>query len=190
VNHEKDLSAEQNQQTKNPRVSRQNGDSRWSQCSKEKAGKGQEASDRRHYSQGQEAIVSSGSSFGPERRIRKRPDFLRVQKLGRKNRSDHFLIVSCEMVADEPSGAPSLSRLGITVTKKVDKRAVVRNRLKRLIREFFRRHCPVFNPPLDLVVIAHNNASGLGAQEVNAELGDLFAQIEDRYRSKLGGHRA
>ena len=49
-------------------------------------------------------------------------------------------------------------RLGITVSKKVSKRAVDRNRIKRLVRESFRDlHTSL--PNNDFVIIARNNAA-------------------------------
>jgi ribonuclease P protein component len=50
------------------------------------------------------------------------------------------------------SGRPH-ARLGVTVSRKVGG-AVVRNRVKRLVREAFRLHPHWFRQPLDVVVIA------------------------------------
>ncbi len=49
------------------------------------------------------------------------------------------------------AGAPGASRLGVSAPKRFARRAVVRNRLKRLAREAFRRH-PVKEAGLDLVL--------------------------------------
>ncbi|WKZ57619.1 MAG: ribonuclease P protein component [Bdellovibrionota bacterium] len=51
------------------------------------------------------------------------------------------------------------SRLGLTVSRKVDKRAVVRNRIKRRIREVFRMHRAMFLGNFDIVVVARQNAA-------------------------------
>lgn len=48
--------------------------------------------------------------------------------------------------------APSV-RLGITVSKRVSKRAVDRNRIKRVVRDSFRRHCRQL-PAGDYVIVA------------------------------------
>jgi ribonuclease P protein component len=45
------------------------------------------------------------------------------------------------------------TRLGITVSKKVSKRAVDRNRIKRQMRDFFRLN-PLIGPNCDIVLVA------------------------------------
>jgi ribonuclease P protein component len=52
----------------------------------------------------------------------------------------------------KPNGL-GLNRLGVTATRKVG-RAVVRNRLKRLAREFFRLHQAAWPQGLDVLLIA------------------------------------
>jgi ribonuclease P protein component len=66
----------------------------------------------------------------------------------------------------DPTSAPT--RLGVVVTKKVGN-AIVRNRVKRLCRECFRRW-PDFAPRgIDLVVIAREGAGELGLANVEEE---------------------
>jgi ribonuclease P protein component len=62
--------------------------------------------------------------------------------------------------------------LGLVVTKRLGK-AIRRNRVKRLLREFFRRHKTQL-PPLDLVIMAKKGAGGLTYQQVQEELGQLL----------------
>ena len=49
------------------------------------------------------------------------------------------------------AGRPGLSRLGIALTRRIAPSSVHRNRIKRMVRELFRRH-PVKLAGLDLVV--------------------------------------
>lgn len=49
-------------------------------------------------------------------------------------------------------------RLGVVVTKKVDKRAVVRNKIKRQAREIFRLNRIYFKTPYDILFIARKSA--------------------------------
>jgi len=48
--------------------------------------------------------------------------------------------------------------------------AVVRNRVRRLVREFFRRHKFQIVPPQDVLVIARAGAASASLTEVSTEL--------------------
>ena len=119
-------------------------------------------------------------NFGPQRRIRHRNDFLRVQSNGSKHSSKHFLL-SVAPRAGTPNGliAAKETRLGLTVTKKVDKLATRRNTLKRRLRECFRKARPRFQgPPMDLVVIARDRATECDYEQVRKEFQYLLYQAE------------
>ena len=75
-------------------------------------------------------------TFPKEERIRRRADFLKIFREGTKSQTAHFWI------SFRPNGLPH-RRLGITVGKRVGS-AVVRNRLKRRIREFYRQNKSLF----------------------------------------------
>jgi ribonuclease P protein component len=68
------------------------------------------------------------------------------------------------------------ARLGLAISKRVSKRAVERNRIKRLLRESFRqvRHQL---PPVDLVVMAREQAAGLPGTELLAEIDALWRKL-------------
>jgi ribonuclease P protein component len=63
-------------------------------------------------------------------------------------------------------------RLGLVVTRRLGK-AVQRNRVKRVLREFFRRHRAGL-PAADLVIMAKKGAADLAYQQVQEELGRLL----------------
>lgn len=69
-------------------------------------------------------------------------------------------------------------RLGVITTKRVGK-AVRRNRVKRLLREFFRHHKGNL-PPKDIVIIAKQGAVHLKYAEVLAELAGVFSLSGER----------
>jgi len=72
-----------------------------------------------------------------------------------------------------------IRRLGVTVTKKTAN-AVRRNRIKRLIREFFRLNKPLLPEGHDFLIIARKDASGLKLKNVTEELGGIL--FNEKYR--------
>ena len=107
-------------------------------------------------------------TFRKEERICRRGDYQRISKEGAKYRSPHFRVSIC------PNGLPQ-RRLGITVGKNIGS-AARRNRLKRLIREFFRQNKGSLPGSSDLVITAREGAAGLNFWQVSEELKGLFAE--------------
>lgn len=106
-------------------------------------------------------------------RLRRSRDFRRVGAHGRRTASHNFVVLA----AGRPEGLSAAGvRLGITVTRRVGK-AVIRNRVKRLVRECFRKRRSGLAWELDVVVIARGGAAALGAREVETELGSLLAGL-------------
>ena len=95
-------------------------------------------------------------------RLKKRYEFRQVQLSGRRIHTPHFLIVV------QPNALHN-TRLGITVTKKVGT-AVQRNRIKRVVREVFRRNRQLFPPSHDVVFIAKREARGIDYDSLLGEL--------------------
>ena len=98
-------------------------------------------------------------------RLRYRQEFLRAQAQGKRFHTRHFGVTLAPMAEDHP-------RLGLVATRRMGK-AVRRNRVKRLLREFFRRHQTGL-PAFDLVIMAKKGASALGYHQVEEELGRLL----------------
>jgi len=61
------------------------------------------------------------------------------------------------------------SRLGVTASRKIGG-APARNRIRRLVREFFRRHRLELEPPRDVLVIARPGAASIRYADVDHEL--------------------
>lgn len=109
-------------------------------------------------------------------RLKKRAEFLRLAntpyKIGRKG----FLVVW-------EYNSMATARLGVTVSKKVGC-AVVRNRVKRYVREIF-RHKRAMLPHVDLVVIARREAAVMDYFSVQRELEAVITSIGTQSCSKV-----
>jgi len=68
-----------------------------------------------------------------------------------------------------------LTCLGITVTKKVGN-AVVRNKIKRRLRELFFHNLPEIKPGYDLVVIAKRTCVNVSYKNLSDDVSRLFEQ--------------
>jgi len=75
--------------------------------------------------------------------------------------------------------ALATARLGIIVSRKTARRAVDRNRIKRLVREAFRRDPERFGSS-DLVVLARRCPARNGWRALRQELQSLLAQLTNR----------
>ena len=115
------------------------------------------------------ARAGAAEGFPRSARIRKRGDFVRIQQRGRKVSSGPLVGLAL------PSAGPTV-RLGITVSSKVGN-AVVRARVKRQLREFFRRR-RASCPPVDLVVIARPSAREATSAELARAFGALLSSLE------------
>jgi ribonuclease P protein component len=86
-------------------------------------------------------------SLGARRRIKRGRDFHQVRQAGER------LVRGCLIANWRRLPSESRSRLGVVVSKKVGG-AVIRNRVKRLLRESYRQHRTELAQPVDLVLVA------------------------------------
>lgn len=115
------------------------------------------------------ALTAHG--FPKAARLRARPEYLRVQQGGRKLHGSRFLVV-----ISPAEGGRQSTRLGITVSSKVGN-AVVRNRIKRVVREAFRLGTLPFPAASDVVVIAKPGDGLLTLAAVQDELARILARV-------------
>ncbi|MEO0534560.1 MAG: ribonuclease P protein component [Cyanobacteria bacterium P01_A01_bin.123] len=110
-------------------------------------------------------------------RLRRRQDFTAVYRNGKQSGTKHFVVraLRISQPQDQASGGEAVAlpetRLGISVSQKVSKRAVVRNRIKRQIRAAFYQLIPRINRGWWLVV-------GLRPTAVECEYGQLLRELE------------
>jgi len=119
----------------------------------------------------------ASSRYPRTARVRARPEFDAVFKQGRRAANP---VLALHHLADERP-----ARLGLAVSRKVDTRAVIRNRIKRVLRDRFRRLRDTL-PGGAYVIVARAPA----ARASGDELRDAFAQALRRLAlppSKPGG---
>lgn len=86
--------------------------------------------------------------------------------------SDHLTLLAKHNNLDHP-------RIGLTIAKKKEKRAVGRNRIKRIIRESFRLNQHNL-PNIDIVVIARNDVGKADNEDLHKQLLRLWKKISQR----------
>jgi ribonuclease P protein component len=99
--------------------------------------------------------------FGKAARVLRRREFLAVQQRGERLFAGKLVVLALDAGGKGP-------RIGITVPGKVAN-AVIRNRIKRQVREAFRAVSADL-PPVDLVVIARSGAEAVGMDGARAAL--------------------
>lgn len=82
------------------------------------------------------------------------------------------------MLLYRPQDPPAESaRLGLAISRKHARRAVARNRLKRMAREAFRIRRQTL-PLVDIIVLSRAGASGADRAELRAELEGLLEKVK------------
>ena len=107
--------------------------------------------------------------FRKNERLLRRTEYLRVQNHGRKLHTDAFLVFALPTGRQRP-------RVGVTVSKKVGN-AVQRNRVKRLVREVYRRNKANVPERTDVVFVAKQKAAGLTYAAVEEQFKHACRQI-------------
>jgi len=114
-----------------------------------------------------------------ERRLRKNEEFQRVFRHGQSAANRQFVVYAL------PRSEGGTFRVGVSVSKKLGK-AVVRNRLKRLIKEAVRAHADKIRPGVDVVLIARAPALELDYHQMVKSVGHVLRRagliVEKRSR--------
>jgi len=111
---------------------------------------------------------SADDCFPPDARVLTSAEFERVFKHGRRTAAPQMAL---HVLAEVEGGA----RLGLVVSRKVDKRAVQRNRIKRVVREYFRRIRTRLQPGAH-VVLARADAAKADNAQLRQTLERLFVR--------------
>lgn len=106
----------------------------------------------------------------PSARLRRAADFAALRNADGRLQARHFLLRWIEASGDA-------ARLGLAVSRKVSKRAVERNRIKRIVRESFRAQ-RVSLPPIDVLVIARTSAAMMANSVLYADLEHAWQKMK------------
>jgi ribonuclease P protein component len=109
--------------------------------------------------------------FPKQVRLLKRGQYLKLSIKGKRVYTDCFIAIVLKKTAQN-------NRIGITISKKVGN-AVQRNRIKRVIREYFRHNKEKITEPVDINIIARKGLTTLSNQEIFIKLDKLFSKIAE-----------
>jgi ribonuclease P protein component len=134
-----------------------------------------------------ERVLSDSLPHATPHRLKRRADFMRAAAGKRFHGKAFTLQAAARLIAVGPAGAGEEDesglrsqppRFGFTVTKKIGK-AVVRNRIRRRLREAVRTLDPLpARAGHDYVMIARIEALGLGFSALQAELVRALSKID------------
>jgi ribonuclease P protein component len=127
-------------------------------------------------------------------RLRHRQDFSAVYRAGSR-RSTHNLTlralrrtkplgevntsaVDCIAGGDAAIEMVPPTRIGISISQKVSKRAVVRNRIKRQLKAILQQLLPYVSPGWQLVIVVKPSAAECGYEQFLQELKQLLISAE------------
>jgi ribonuclease P protein component len=119
------------------------------------------------------------ASFPRSVRILRSADFERLRKTGKRYHARNF---RADVAIRETGGD---ARLGLTVSRRVSKSAVRRNRIKRICRDSFRLHRAQL-PSLDIVLSAGPQANARDNAELRADLVQLWQRLAQSGQATVG----
>jgi len=117
-------------------------------------------------------------------RLRRRSDFSAVYQSGLRRSTSHLTLRALYRGKNLSSGPQSpfppvhTTCIGISISQKVHKRAVVRNRIKRQIRAVLRQFLPDLREGWQIVIVVRPGASQCDYQQFLQELRQLLVDAE------------
>ncbi len=114
-------------------------------------------------------------------RLKRRQDFQAVYQQGGRYNSPHLILRT--LPSDRKATASSLAAtvIGISISQKVSKKAVIRNRIKRQIRAAMREFLPTILPGWKIVVVVRPQAVECKYEHFLRELKQLLVKAEIIY---------
>lgn len=120
--------------------------------------------------------MGAPQSYPRSERITRRNDYLALYREGKKRTGRDFI---CYTLRREGQGR----KFGFAVSRKVGK-AVVRNRIKRYLREIYRTHRNALDAHLHVVVVARPGCATLDYRQCRAALCELLGPRKENARKE------
>jgi ribonuclease P protein component len=105
-------------------------------------------------------------------RLKRWQDFKQVYEQGKRYQSSHFVVRA------RVTSSSEATQVGISISQKVSKKAVVRNRLKRQIQGIMREILPLISPGWQVVIIPRPSLVECNYENFLRELKQLFSKTE------------
>jgi len=102
-----------------------------------------------------------------ELRVRKQKEFDFIYKKGKKLKTRFFTVIFTPNDLD-------FNRFAFIVSAKVDKKAVVRNKIKRRLRDIIKLNYSKLKKPFDFIIIAFPQSKQVGFQDLKSDLEAAF----------------
>ena len=162
--NEKNLPALKTQAKIKARLPQTNEKPRWPKHPEQKTPQRTQAAHR--------SMTLSKTSFPKAERLRRSEEFGNLIRNSRTIREN-----GVTLYVSQNKSMPQ-SRLGILVSRRAMKRAVDRNRAKRVIREFFRTHKEKFSSHFDIIVRVIDSSNLLERNNLGNILNRLFVRAK------------
>jgi len=115
-------------------------------------------------------------TLSPRERIRKKKDFLLVYRDGKRHRGKVFNLIYL-------SNNLGFSRLAVVVSRKVGS-AVERNKIKRNMRDLFRKNKELFTVYADMIIIPKKGILDISHSDLQKEYFAAVASINQRDQTR------
>jgi ribonuclease P protein component len=115
-----------------------------------------------------------------QHRLTQRSDFQIVYQQGIRRYSQHF-ILRAVLITPESSIQPIPTKIGVSISRKISKKAVVRNRLKRVIRACFIALLPQITPNWLILISLKSEVQECKYEHFLRELKELLTEAKIIY---------
>lgn len=99
-------------------------------------------------------------------------DFQRVRRIGNKYNCSLFFATYAPAKNKQKD-----TRFGFVVSNKLDKRAPVRNRIKRLLREAVHNNLDKIKPGYDVTIVAKSSLKNADFKEVSNQVNKFLSKV-------------